>query len=264
MVLQLVGKVRLALRRRRTPCLMLGLACVSSQRCQCAATAVLHVHCGLVRALQEAHAHAGFPALHTSSIYAQVFANKMQKSVIVIVELKRWVNKYQGWHVYLRKYMAHDSADTCNVGDVVKIEQLPARLSNRKAFNVVEILQRERIVLDSGDGPQAPAEHGAQAFQRRPAWAGLSGVTADAVERTCEEYGRYYNVAARAAELAPVLGPRQGQRGAGTPPRSRGTQGGGRQGGSKAQVASGEAVSLRSRQPEGRAFSVLKALYPDR
>eukprot|EP01025_Chloroclados_australasicus_P035316 TRINITY_DN3599_c1_g1_i1.p3 TRINITY_DN3599_c1_g1~~TRINITY_DN3599_c1_g1_i1.p3 ORF type:complete len:163 (-),score=10.18 TRINITY_DN3599_c1_g1_i1:280-768(-) len=78
----------------------------------------------------------------------KVCSNKMNKSVVVIVSKRRWINKSQGWWTYSRKFMAHDSLDTCNIGDVVKIEQISHRLSKRKAFNVVEILQRENIVTD--------------------------------------------------------------------------------------------------------------------
>jgi small subunit ribosomal protein S17 len=129
----------------------------------------------------------------------QVCSNRMQKSVVVMVELRRWVNKYRMWHTFLRKYMAHDSSDTCNIGDVVKIEQLSQRLSTRKAFNVVQIVQREKIVLDE-DLTHLP---GAVAnFAERPSWAGLTPATADALRTVRHQYEQYYSVSPDAREIA--------------------------------------------------------------
>lgn len=123
----------------------------------------------------------------------------MQKSVVVMVELRRWVNKYRIWHTFLRKYMAHDGSNTCNIGDIVKIEQLSQRLSQRKAFNVVQIMQREKIVLDE----DLAHEPGAVAkFEQRPSWAGLTPATADALQSVRRQYEQYYSVSDEARELA--------------------------------------------------------------
>lgn len=116
----------------------------------------------------------------------------MAKSVVVIVERRRWINKYRAWLTYTRKYMAHDSLDTCNVGDVIEIEQLPQRLSRCKAFNVVQVIQREKIVMTStSDAASAPA---AAAFRRQPTWAGLSPVVLEEIRSACREFGDYYSL----------------------------------------------------------------------
>jgi small subunit ribosomal protein S17 len=127
----------------------------------------------------------------------------MDKSAVVSVELKRWVNKYQRWHTYLRKYMAHDEHNMCNIGDVVRVEQLPVKLSARKAFNIIEILQREKIVVEADDGAAAAA-HG-ELFQQRPAWAGLPRKAQKGIERARRAYQEYYEVTPQAERLAERL-----------------------------------------------------------
>lgn len=130
----------------------------------------------------------------------------MDKSIVVLVELRRWVNKYQRWHIYLRKYMAHDGTNTCNIGDVVRIEQLPRRLSPRKTFNLIEIVQRENIVIDSGEEGGVAAEY-RHLFEKRPAWAGLSPAAAAAISSASQKYKEYYSVTDEAERIAPVLMP---------------------------------------------------------
>jgi ribosomal protein S17 len=137
----------------------------------------------------------------------QVLSNKMYKSVVVIVELRRWVNKYQGWHVYLRKYMAHDILNTCNIGDVVKIEQLSHRMSKRKSFNVIEILQRENIVVRS-DAPEADPQnslHDKMLFQNVPIWACLTPAVYEAIMAAKEQFQEDHGVTREAQELANPL-----------------------------------------------------------
>lgn len=127
----------------------------------------------------------------------KVCSNKMDKTVVVIVELRKWVNKYQTWQRYLRKYMAHDGSNTCNIGDVVKIEQLPHKLSARKAFNVIEILQRERIVTDDGE-----ARYDASVFKRPPKWAHLPPAAQAAMREAVSDFERDHGVTAAAREVA--------------------------------------------------------------
>ena len=127
----------------------------------------------------------------------------MDKTVTVIVELQRWVNKYQMWHTYLRKYMAHDKFNTCNIGDVVKVEQLPCKLSRRKAFHIVEILQREKIVLDGDtDRQQQSLPADGTLFRKQPEWAGLAPSTAEALARVRKQYQDYYKVEPTAVAIA--------------------------------------------------------------
>lgn len=123
----------------------------------------------------------------------------MEKSVVVIVELRKWVNKYKTWQAYLRKYMAHDALDTCNIGDVVKIEHLPHKLSKRKTFNVVEVLVREQIVVETNK-----PKYSATAFKSQPEWAYLPPAARAAVQQSVREFEVDHGVSeeARAAVAA--------------------------------------------------------------
>ena len=70
-----------------------------------------------------------------------VVSDKMEKSVVVQVErfvqhtvYKKYIKKY-------KKYAAHDEANQCKTGDIVKItESRP--LSKTKRFRVSEIVKR--------------------------------------------------------------------------------------------------------------------------
>lgn len=132
----------------------------------------------------------------------QVCSNKMEKTVVVIVEIRNWVNKYRTWQTKLRKYMAHDMENTCNIGDVVKIEQIPQKVSNRKAFNVIEVLQRENIVLEDTSRSEAHRSL-ADAFKhKRPAWAQLSPAVAAEISGATAKYASYYEISDTAHSLA--------------------------------------------------------------
>jgi small subunit ribosomal protein S17 len=135
--------------------------------------------------------------------HLQVCSNKMDKSVVVIVEIRHWVNKYRAWKTSLRKYMAHDMENTCNIGDVVKIEQAQQKLSKRKAFNVIEVLQREKIVVQDSAESKGESLHGA--LTKRPKWAGLSPAVAHEIEKATSSYAGYYNVSDTAHQVARKL-----------------------------------------------------------
>jgi small subunit ribosomal protein S17 len=125
----------------------------------------------------------------------------MDKTVVVIVEIRNWVNKYRTWHTKLRKYMAHDMENTCNIGDVVKIEQIPQRVSKNKRFNVIEVLQREKIVVE--DSSAAAAQQSLEVeFTNRPAWASLSPAVAQEISSATSAYASYYEISDAAHALA--------------------------------------------------------------
>jgi small subunit ribosomal protein S17 len=70
-----------------------------------------------------------------------VVSNKMDKSVVVLVERKV---RHKMYGKYIRrqvKYMAHDSANDCNIGDVVLIEECRP-LSKNKRWLVRSIIER--------------------------------------------------------------------------------------------------------------------------
>lgn len=70
-----------------------------------------------------------------------VVSNAMDKSVVVLVE-RKVRHKLYGKFIRRRvKYIAHDPANDCNVGDTVLIEECRP-LSKRKRWRIKNILQR--------------------------------------------------------------------------------------------------------------------------
>ena len=69
-----------------------------------------------------------------------VINNAMDKSFVVIVE-RKVRHKLYGKYIRRRmKYMAHDSANECNIGDTVLIEECRP-LSKNKRWRVISIVQ---------------------------------------------------------------------------------------------------------------------------
>ncbi|MDW7772758.1 MAG: 30S ribosomal protein S17 [Desulfobulbaceae bacterium] len=70
-----------------------------------------------------------------------VVSNAMDKSVVVLVE-RKVQHKLYGKFIRRRvKYIAHDPANECNVGDTVLIEECRP-LSKHKRWRVRNIVQR--------------------------------------------------------------------------------------------------------------------------
>jgi len=78
------------------------------------------------------------------SFVGKVVSDKMDKTVVVLVETQK---KHPLYKKYIRKrkrYMAHDPDNRCKIGDVVKIiESRP--LSKRKRWRVSQIIARGSI-----------------------------------------------------------------------------------------------------------------------
>ena len=72
-----------------------------------------------------------------------VTSNKMEKSIVVMVERKvkhplygKFVKKYT-------KFIAHDQENTCNEGDTVKIMET-RKMSKNKNWRLVDIIERAK------------------------------------------------------------------------------------------------------------------------
>lgn len=70
-----------------------------------------------------------------------VTSNKMDKSIVVSVERKVKHEKYGKFIKMTSKFVAHDEANTCNIGDTVKIMETRP-LSKSKNWRLVEVLER--------------------------------------------------------------------------------------------------------------------------
>ena len=70
-----------------------------------------------------------------------VVSNKMQKTVVVAVENLVKHEMYQKYIKRTSKFLAHDEANDCNIGDRVVIEE-SRPLSKRKRWSVREVISR--------------------------------------------------------------------------------------------------------------------------
>lgn len=70
-----------------------------------------------------------------------VVSNKMDKSVVIVVE-RKIPHKLYGKYIRQKvKYMAHDAENQCQIGDLVLIEECRP-LSKRKRWLVRSVLER--------------------------------------------------------------------------------------------------------------------------
>ena len=72
-----------------------------------------------------------------------VTSNKMQKSIVVSVERKVKHPKYGKFVNKTTKFVAHDEANTCNIGDTVKIMETRP-MSKNKCWRLVEVVERAK------------------------------------------------------------------------------------------------------------------------
>ena len=72
-----------------------------------------------------------------------VSSNKMDKTITVLVERKLKHPIYGKFVKKSKKFMAHDEANDCNIGDTVRIMETRP-LSKNKRWRVVEVLERAK------------------------------------------------------------------------------------------------------------------------
>jgi len=74
----------------------------------------------------------------------RVASNKMQKTVVVEVEVRKRHPVYRRMIRRTSRLKAHDEMNECQIGDVVRLE--PTRpLSKEKRWRVAEILERAKV-----------------------------------------------------------------------------------------------------------------------
>ena len=72
-----------------------------------------------------------------------VTSDKMNKTVVVLIEYKKMHRLYKKYVVRSKKFKAHDEKNECKIGDLVKIaESRP--ISKEKNWKVVEIVSRAK------------------------------------------------------------------------------------------------------------------------
>ena len=72
-----------------------------------------------------------------------VVSNKMDKSIVVMVERKVKHPKYGKFVKKSSRFMAHDEKNECNIGDTVRIMETRP-LSKNKCWRLVEIVERAK------------------------------------------------------------------------------------------------------------------------
>ena len=72
-----------------------------------------------------------------------VVSNKMDKSIVVLVERKVKHPKYGKFVKKSTKFMAHDEKNESNIGDTVRIMETRP-LSKNKCWRLVEIIERAK------------------------------------------------------------------------------------------------------------------------
>jgi small subunit ribosomal protein S17 len=85
-------------------------------------------------------------------LVGKVVSNKMQNTVVVAVENYFPHPKYEKQIVRTKKFQAHDAANKCQIGDVVRIQECPP-ISKMKHFQVLEIVGSKRdtsVAIEEG------------------------------------------------------------------------------------------------------------------
>src|SRR6266496_2796689 len=71
----------------------------------------------------------------------RVVSNKMNKTIVVVVESLKKHRIYKRTYKQTKRFQVHDEENTCQVGDIVRIEETRP-LSKMKHWRLVEILKR--------------------------------------------------------------------------------------------------------------------------
>src|SRR3984885_11579084 len=84
----------------------------------------------------------------------QVVSTKMQKTIVVEVEMRRAHPKYKRVMKTNKKFYAHDEQNSARVGDMVRIRETRP-LSKLKRWNLEEIIRRSSLSSLADEKPFA-------------------------------------------------------------------------------------------------------------
>ena len=71
----------------------------------------------------------------------QVVSNKMEKTIVVAVESLKKHRIYKRTYKQTKRFHVHDEENTCQVGDLVRIEE-SRPVSKTKRWRLIEIIKR--------------------------------------------------------------------------------------------------------------------------
>lgn len=75
----------------------------------------------------------------------EVVSNRMNKSIVVLVNRKKMHPLYKKYISRKYKLMAHDEKNEAQIGDIVKVQETRP-LSKRKRFRLIEIVKKAQTV----------------------------------------------------------------------------------------------------------------------
>jgi small subunit ribosomal protein S17 len=84
-------------------------------------------------------------AANKRQLTGRVVSDKMQKTVTVLVERRMQHKLYGKYITRSSKYHAHDEANECKPGDLVRIEECRP-LSRTKSWRVIQLVEKAKIV----------------------------------------------------------------------------------------------------------------------
>ena len=95
-------------------------------------------------------ANAAAPTSHRNEKVGEVVSTKMQKTIVVEVEMRKAHPKYKRIVRSSRKFYAHDEQNSARVGDMVRIRETRP-LSKLKRWSLEEIVRRSTLTqVDDG------------------------------------------------------------------------------------------------------------------
>ena len=95
------------------------------------------------------------PASRRNEKVGNVVSTKMQKTIVVEVEMRKAHPKYKRIIKSSKKFYAHDEQNSARVGDVVRIRE-SRPLSKLKRWNLEEIVRRSSLgQIEELESPQA-------------------------------------------------------------------------------------------------------------
>jgi len=94
------------------------------------------------------------PASRRNEKVGNVVSTKMQKTIVVEVEMRKAHPKYKKIMKSSKKFYAHDEQNSARVGDVVRIRE-SRPLSKLKRWNLEEIVRRSSLrQIEEAEAPQ--------------------------------------------------------------------------------------------------------------
>src|SRR5260370_40211041 len=99
-----------------------------------------------VRRPQESQTTATQKTVRHQQKVGLVISNKMDKTIVVNVESLKKHRIYKRTYKQTKHFQAHDEENTCQVGDIVRIEETRP-LSKMKRWRLVEILRRSSGIV---------------------------------------------------------------------------------------------------------------------